>query len=198
MKNIKKIAAAAAIMLMAFTTSASAELITNGDFETGTLNGWSNTSNFVNTAFDGYQPFGRYALYFGCVGVLCSTSQTIATTQGANYIFSFEYGSDGGTPNEFIANFGNTEVFHRLNDLTSTRPGFIHESFNVVATGSSTLVNFSGRNDPSYQALDNVSVISGNFAEPRAVPEPATIALLGLGLISLAFTRRKLVKNNLI
>lgn len=169
-----------------FATSASAELITNGGFETGDLNGWT-TGNFVTTNFDGYVTSGNYSLYMGCVGDLCSTSQTIATTAGASYTFSFDYGSDGAQPNEFIARFGGVDVFHTVNDPTNTRPGFMHESFTVLASSTSTLVEFLGRNDPAYQALDNVSVVPA----ASVVPEPGALALLLAGLAGLGLSKRR-------
>ena len=61
---------------------ANANLVTNGGFEDG-LSGWQNDGNFTLGSFNGYTPFGTSALYFGCVGQLCSTRQTIATTAGS-------------------------------------------------------------------------------------------------------------------
>ena len=165
---------------------ANANLVTNGGFEDG-LSGWQNDGNFTLGSFNGYTPFGTSALYFGCVGQLCSTRQTIATTAGASYVFSFEYGSDAGTPNELIASFDGVTVFHTINDVTDTRPGYVLETFNVTASGSSTLVEFLGRNDPTYQSIDNVSVVDA----PASVPEPTSFALAGLALLGLGLTTRR-------
>jgi hypothetical protein len=108
---------------------------------------------------------------------------------GASYTFSFDYGSDGGRPNEFIARFDGIDVFHTLNDATNTRPGFIHQSFTVIAGGASTVVEFLGRNDPAWQALDNVSV---DGATPgNDVPEPGALALLFAGLLGFGLSKRR-------
>jgi hypothetical protein len=70
--------------------------------------------------------------------------------------------------------------------LTNTRPGFIFERFTVTAKSSTTLVEFRGRNDPSYQALDNVSVTA-------AVSEPESYAMMmaGMGVMGIVARRRK-------
>ena len=183
LKRTFSILAVAAAALCAGT--AQANLVTNGGFETGDLTGWTNNGNFVSTAFDGFTPVGSFALYGGCVGVLCTTSQTLATTAGASYVFSFLYGSDGLVPNQFIALWDGAAVFSTLNDTTNTRPGYLAETFNVVASGASTTISFQIRNDPAYQSLDNVSVT------PSAVPEPASLALVGVALAGLGLASRK-------
>lgn len=186
MKTIHRLAAVAFASAL-FSTSASAGLITNGGFETGDLTGWTvstDVNNFVGNETDtSYAPFGAFALFIGCVDNLCSTSQLIATTPGQSYTFSFEYGSDGSAPNEFIANFGNATVFHQLDDGFDSTPGFSHQSFTVVATGTFTNVEFLGSNRDGYLALDDVSV--------TAIPEPSALALLMAGLAGLGLSRRK-------
>lgn len=184
MKAIHRLAAVAFASAL-FATSASAGLITNGGFETGDLTGWTvstDVDNFVGNETDtSYAPFGSYALFIGCVANLCSTSQLLETTPGMSYIFSFEYGSDGSIPNEFIANFGNTTVFQRSDDLSDTTPGFIHQSFTVVATDTFTNVEFLGSNQFGYLALDDVSL--------TAIPEPGVLALIMAGLAGFGMSR---------
>ena len=58
-----------------------------------------------------------------------------------------------------------------------------------MGTGSDTL-DFFGRNDPAYNTLTNVSLTGDN----TNVPEPAIVALLGLGLLGFTVSRRKSAK----
>ena len=64
-------------------------------------------------------------------------------------------------------------------------PGFATFTFHEIATGTSTTLVFEGRNAPSFDFLDNVSVV--------ATPDGgSTFSLLGVALLGLATLRRKL------
>ncbi len=58
-------------------------------------------------------------------------------------------------------------------------------SFTATATGSDMLT-IGFRNDPSWDAIDNFVV-----TESASVPEPASLFLLGSGLLVCALARRR-------
>ena len=173
-------------------------LVQNGSFETGNFMDWTLTGN---TAFTGVcqnlscpnpggwpAEDGIYSAYFGEVGGSYTyLSQSIPTIAGQMYTLSF-YLADpqGGTPNYFAVSFG-TATF----SITNFSAGFGWTLFQLsdMATGSTTDLKFTFRQDPNYWFLDNVAVNQGGQG---TTPEPGTLALLGSGVLGLAgFARRK-------
>jgi hypothetical protein len=186
------------VALLAFGTSVAAHatnLVTNGSFETGDFTGWTVSGDTalvgvctVSTCPGGFAPQdGTYAAYFGPVGDTASISQNIATTPGDLYTLKFFLANpQGGTPNYFSVTFGNTQF--TLNNFGAAF-GWQEFDLTTMATGTSTPLKFTFRNDPAYWFLDNVSVTQGGQG---TTPEPGTLVLFGSGLVGIAgIARRK-------
>jgi hypothetical protein len=181
----------AVMLLLAGSGQVKAELVTNGGFETGNFNGWTqsgNTSFTFVTTFNVHS--GNYAAALGPVASPGYLRQILNTTPGTSYTISFALNSDGLTPNFFSAAFGSQTLLTQ-NDIPATN-GYHIYTFNATATSALTTLAFGFRNDPGYLRLDDVHV------NPRApvnqTPEPGSLALLGMGAIGLAgygYRRRK-------
>ena len=180
--------ALAAVLLAVSAPANAVNLVSNGSFETGNFSSWTqfgNTgfSSVVAGTFGGQNPTdGTRQAAFGPIGSTGGISQTIATTPGKAYAITFDLGHLGGTPNSFSGSFGATTFGSLLN---AAGFGYGPNTFNIVASGSSTVLAFTFRQDPSYYVLDNVGV--------GFVPEPASWMMLiaGFGLVGAAMRRRK-------
>jgi VPDSG-CTERM motif len=189
------ILALVSLLGLGITQSARANLINNGDFETGDFAGWTvtNAANgsgiFVDHGFFP-NPDTTFGAYFGATDHQFDTiSQTFATTPGAHYDLSFFYEvlfTDQMADNHFVVLFNGVNIFDNLN----ANPGYVTFTFNnLLATGSSTTLEFEGFNTPWYDFLDDVSVNPSVEGVPDA---GSTLPLLGFALLGVAALRRKL------
>jgi hypothetical protein len=187
---MKRSALFAFTLTCALATTASAQnIVTNPGFETGDFSGWANIGN---TAFNGVGGGigigGSYAGFFGAVGNTGGISQTLATTAGQGYTFSWWQLLDSGTPSSIDVWWNGSSIYAVNNGTTGG--AFQQQSFGVVATGASTTIQFVIRDDPGFAYLDDISVVAGG--EGLAVtPEPATMTLMATGLVGMMGAARR-------
>ena len=166
-----------------FTLQVGQELVQDGDFEAGDFAYWNlvgSDASGYNYVDDGYNTgltaySGTYFAVLGELGSVASLSQTLPTIAGQTYLLSFwlqnsDLGTGTTTPNQFavlwngstLTNIVNADVFDWMN-----------LGYTVVASGPSTVLEFSARNDPGGFALDAVSVVPLPLPSFQSIRESA-------------------------
>lgn len=205
--------AIAALAVSLPITSAKANLLSNGSFEqpgtgcasaTTSLPGWTVTGNIdIDTS---PPPCSTIAAADGSFFVdltgsfsAGSIQQTVATIAGRNYLLEFYF---GGNPQWQYLPYANDSPIKAMNvsidgnvvgsysidttGLAFNQAGWSLQSLLFTATSAATMLRFTSLNSNGVFGpfLDGVSVV-------ETVPEPGTLALLGLGLAGLGLSRRR-------
>lgn len=201
--------------LISQLSTARAQLVLNGSFESPTLSSTQNiTGSFNLGAWNGFAEStgGNAGLVFGTDSGLAPADgtqhftfnggnnspggwiqQTLTTTPGTAYTLTFAIGRSGQTGYDLQLRTTATDTATStslLNTLTAPSGGIGYTSVTLsfIASGTSTRLRFtdaSTNNLNSDLYLDNVSLSS-------AIPEPSTYALLaGLAVLALAAHRKR-------
>jgi len=177
----------AAAQALSPCTGVVGNLVANCGFESGSFSGYTRTGNTASSGVDMFSAHsGSYGAYFANRGASQTLAQTLATTAGARYAFSFFLLSEDVLPGTaFVqAFFGGQQVFN----LVGQAPlDYTQYQFTVTATGPTTEMQFVVENDPSFYQLDDVSVALA----ATTIPEPASVVLVGAGLLGLATAGRR-------
>jgi len=152
-----------------FTLLVEPGLLQNGGFETGDFSGWTTSGNFdlnceAVVAGSPNAHSGTFGAALGPPGTPGYLSQTLPTVAGQPYLLSFWVANVKGPtitiPNEFrVAWNTNASATNLVFDgLNLGAFDWTNMVFLVTAAGSSTVLQFGFRNDPSFFALDDVTV----------------------------------------
>ena len=202
----KQLGLAGALLISTLSSSAWADLVTNGNFSNGdttvchdqTCPGWTFTQGanqpFVALTFNETDdlkgtvvPPGTGFVAFGSYPTDDEISQVIPTIAGQAYRVSFAFAVNLPTgPQDFTVMLGPTVVFSETGQYFPSEPTNIELmpfSFDVTATGSNLTLALFGQNAPATNIVGDISVVPASAVPPpSAVPGP--IAGAGLpGLI---------------
>ena len=198
-KHSMKIAGAALALGFLASASAHATIIQNGNFETGSLSSWTATGNvtYVGVPFFGEGTTAADGNYFAVFnagnaapnGVL---SQSFAAVGGTQYLLAYNYGANSGAIQSITAavkdSLGNV-VATQFSTLPAASGTLAPFSLSFISSSTQTLtLSFTDyASNPTNSTdgfLDNVAV--------TAVPEPSSLAILGVGaVLGFGVIRRK-------
>jgi hypothetical protein len=203
LKPVRIFLAAAALLGGSFSSHAT--LITNGDFELNPIRagswawlnssavaGWQGSNIEIWNALNGVMAVsGKNFIELNAHGTnvgAWSIFQTFATEVGREYNLSFYYRARRSTNEQFsvsVPGLGWTLTEHTTAGWTTFFNSFI-------ATDSTSILRFTSLNNGTMgNLIDNVVVAAAPERQLAVdVPEPATLAAFGAGLLALVGGRR--------
>jgi hypothetical protein len=200
MGAVAALAVPAMLVVSAPASASVVNLLTNGDFQTGDLTGWSvadpsNNSSVTNSS-------GTSVAWLGVSGTTGYLSQQVATTIGQTYTLSFDLSVDYRNSESFESFTAGLNLQGPHGDpLLTLTSGSVSlrgaEDYNFTnyvlaftATDATTDITFASRFDDEYWLLDNVTLTANDIA---ATPLPGSVYLFmsGLGLIGFIAWRNK-------
>ena len=195
--TLSKIFCIAALLCAAAWNANAVNIVNNPGFETGNFSGWTvnDPSGFTNVGPDPlFAHSGNFHANLGAVGLTGSLSQSLSTAIGTSYTLSFWLANDSSTtPNSFAAFFNGIQVFAIANSAV-----FGYTQFTIsglVATSTSTTLDFRYRHDADFFRLDDISVDAA-----AGVPESFStiwLALPAFGALGLVHFSRARARKSL-
>jgi hypothetical protein len=148
---------------------------------------------------------GNYVAADGAYSVAPLTQTINGLTVGQKYNLTFywagaqQYGYDGITTDKWKVSLGNETYSTAVKtDASHGFTGWTQELMTFTATSTSELLSFlavgTPSGEPPFSLLDGVSmtqVVQATVPPSKAVPEPGTLAMIGLGLGVLGFGMRR-------
>ncbi len=123
------------------------------------------------------------------LGASITIGQHVFALPGADVGSFYQYRSGGTGISQAEVDDGAFSLFTEFSGRPGTSPGSFDNPFTLSSADNVVIGSFSAGGTRLQLAPDSYSF---SFTDPMAVPEPASIALLGLGLAGVGTLRRKL------